>query len=193
MSTHYASATDTDCFKRSRCICMVFGVTLTPGANKSPFFCAYVSLLYSTFMCRSNTIVCWDYITKNWNRWDREQSKMKMNFHFSKEFKTWVWGGAKWALQLVQKNPPTHRAHFQIFDRQKGGRNVYLLNTQRKCLQNNSHPYFILGKMNFLDSKSTRPSNRPLLSPNICAKREKNIRLEMLSFFGWWCSLVENV
>ena len=86
MSTHYASATDADCFKRSRCICMVFGVTLTPGANKSPFFCAYVSLLYSTFMCRSNTIVCWDYITKNWNRWDRdrEQSKMKMNFHFSK-------------------------------------------------------------------------------------------------------------
>ena len=92
-----------------------------------------------------------------------------------------------------KKNPPTHRAHFKIFDRQRGGRNVYLLNTQRKCLQNNSHPYFILGKMNFLDSKSTRPSNRPLLSPNICAKREKNIRLEMLSFFGWCCSLVENV
>ena len=98
-----------------------------------------------------------------------------------------------------KKNPPTHRAHFQIFDRQKGGRNVYLLNTQRKCLRNNSHPYFILAKMNFLDSKSTRPSNRPLLSPNICAKREKNIRLEMLSFFwlvvlfGWKCLIRKTI
>ena len=64
------------------------------------------------------------------------------------------------STSIRAKNPPTHRADFQIFDRQKGGRNVYLLNTQRKCLRKNSNPYFMLdAKMVFLDSK--RPSNRP--------------------------------
>ena len=91
------------------------------------------------------------------------------------------------AKKILQHIEPIFRF---LIDRRE--EEVYLLNTQRKCLRNNSHPYFILdAKMNFLDS--TRPSNRPLLSPNICAKREKNIRPEMLSFFGWWCSLVENV
>ena len=111
-STHYAPATDADCLKRSRCTCMVFGVTLTPGANKSPFF-AHISLLYSTFMCRSNTIVCWDYITKNWNRWDREQSKMKWYFLAllgRKEWKSIRKGKLRIFLQEIwTKDNPNHK------------------------------------------------------------------------------------